>query len=227
MIKKDTICIIPARSGSKGIKNKNIQKFGSKPLLLHSCLFAKKLKFLKKIIISTDSNKYLNVCKKYGFNNSQLRPKRLSGDNIPTSDVVKYELSRLSTGIKKKIRYVLILQPTCPFRQVKDFIYAHQKLKLGFKSVITVNKVTEHPHRMMLKSKKNELKNYSNKVNFIPRQKLENVYLRSGSMYFHNISLFKNKKFNLGNKVYGIEVYGKNKVNIDTPKDYKLALSYL
>lgn len=227
MIKKDTVCIIPARSGSKGIKNKNILKLGKKPLLIHSCEFASKLKFVNKIIISTDSKQYLNMIEKFNFPSSNLRPKRLSGDETKTSDVIKFELSRLPDSIKKQTKYVLILQPTCPFRREKDFNLAYKKLKLGYQSVITVHEVSQHPNRMMIKNKKNHLKNYSNKVNFLPRQKLKKIYLRTGSMYFHDISLFNKKMFNMGKKIYGIEVFGKYKINIDTTEDYKLASGYL
>ena len=72
---KDTLCIIPARQGSKGIKNKNIVKLNNKPLLIHSLDFAKKLKFIFKIVISTDSKKYLKLCKKNLFKIDSLRPK--------------------------------------------------------------------------------------------------------------------------------------------------------
>ena len=58
--------IIPARSGSKGLKNKNIKPFLGIPLLVHSINFAKKLKFINKIILSTDSNKYKQIGIKNG-----------------------------------------------------------------------------------------------------------------------------------------------------------------
>ena len=62
---KDTLCIIPARSGSKGIKDKNILKLNNKELIIHSIKFAKKLKFVKHIILSTDSQNYLDISKKF------------------------------------------------------------------------------------------------------------------------------------------------------------------
>ena len=84
---RNTFCVIPARSGSKGVKNKNIIKFKNKTLIRHTLDFAKKLSFVSKIVISTDSFIYLNkskISKKY-YNN--LRPKKLSKDNSSTIDV--------------------------------------------------------------------------------------------------------------------------------------------
>ena len=65
MYKKNKILvIIPARSGSKGIKDKNIKIIKKKPLLSHSIIYAKKSKFVDKIVVSTDSHKYANIAKK-------------------------------------------------------------------------------------------------------------------------------------------------------------------
>ena len=62
--------IIPARSGSKGFKDKNIQSFFGKPLLAHSIDFAKKLNFNDKIFVSTDSNHYAKLAQKFGCKSS-------------------------------------------------------------------------------------------------------------------------------------------------------------
>ena len=61
------LVVIPARSGSKGIKNKNIKNVKNKPLLVHSINYAKKCKFVDEIIVSTDSQKYAKISKKFGF----------------------------------------------------------------------------------------------------------------------------------------------------------------
>jgi CMP-N,N'-diacetyllegionaminic acid synthase len=61
--KNKVLVIIPARSGSKGIKNKNIKIVKKKPLLAHSIIYAKKCKFIDKIVVSTDSYKYANIAK--------------------------------------------------------------------------------------------------------------------------------------------------------------------
>ena len=95
-MKKDTLCIITARQGSKGIKNKNIAKLNNKPLLIHSLDFAKRLKFVAKIIISTDSKKYASLCNSNSFKIDHLRPKRLARDNTKTINVLRYELDKLN-----------------------------------------------------------------------------------------------------------------------------------
>lgn len=224
--KKDTLCIIPARSGSKGIKNKNIIFIKKKPLFLHSLEFAKKLSFIKEIIFSTDSIQYLGIARKYGYNFNSLRPKKLSLDKTETIDVIKYEIKNLSKKKLEQIKFILILQPTCPFRSIKDFKKAHKKLKKNYDAVLTIKKIKEHPERMIRKDKNGNVFNLSNKVNFKPRQNLEQLYIRAGSMYFFRIKNLRHKEFNLGKRIYGIEVKGKYKVNIDDKYDLKEAKKF-
>ena len=79
-MKKKICIIIPARSGSKGIKNKNIALLHKKPLIAHSIISAKKTG-IKNIIVSTDSLKYKKIAEKYGAKVPFLRPKKISSSN--------------------------------------------------------------------------------------------------------------------------------------------------
>ena len=68
MIKKNNVLVvIPARSGSKGIKNKNIKIIKGKPLFFHTIDYAKKSKIVDNIILSTDSKKYAKMAERYGL----------------------------------------------------------------------------------------------------------------------------------------------------------------
>lgn len=223
---KDTLCIIPARSGSKGIKNKNIVQIKNKPLFIHSLEFAKKLDFIKKIIFTTDSKKYLNIAKKYGYNFNNLRPKKLATDTVETSSVIKYEVANLNKNDLKGVKFILVLQPTCPFRKVSDFKVAYKKLKNNYDSVLTIRRAKEQPERMMRKGKNGKIYNLNGKVNFKPRQNLQKLYIRSGSMYFFKINNLKSKRFIIGKKIYGIEVKGKYRINIDDIEDLNMARKY-
>ena len=81
LFKKKILCLIPARGGSKGIKLKNLKKIGNKSLVSHTITFAKNLKFLDDIIVSSDNKKILNIGKKLGVS-LHLRSKKLSGDYV-------------------------------------------------------------------------------------------------------------------------------------------------
>ncbi len=223
---RDTLCIIPARSGSKAIKDKNILLLNNKELFLHSINFAKKLKFVKHIVFSTDSKKYIKISKKSLNHSTKLRPKNISQDNSNMIDVIKYELKNYK-GNKKEIKKILILQPTCPFRSIDIFNKANNLLKKNYDSVITLNEVRDHPERMKLLNTKNQVKNFfSSNVSFKRRQSLKKVFIRSGSMYFFKAKNIYSSDNILGKKIYGIIVKGKEAINIDNYEDFILAKYY-
>ena len=117
------LVIIPARKGSKGIKNKNFLKLGKYTLLEHSCLFSKKLSFVEKVVISSDSEIAEKTAKKYNLIFSR-RPKNLALDNSLMIDVIKNEVEK-----NNSFTHVIILQPTCPFRQINHYNDAYKKFK--------------------------------------------------------------------------------------------------
>ena len=87
--KKKILAVVMARSGSKGLKNKNILKINKIPLIGHAGKISKKIKLIDKCIISTDSRKYGNIAKKYGMHFFFLRNKKLSGSKVPDHLVLK------------------------------------------------------------------------------------------------------------------------------------------
>lgn len=121
------LAIIPARKGSKGLKNKNIKNFCGKPLICWTILSALNCKLIDKIIVSTDSVEIKKISEKYNIEKNELRPKSLSDDNSPTHNVIVYEWEK-----QKKKKYnpeiVVTLQPTSPLRDSKHITYALKKL---------------------------------------------------------------------------------------------------
>ena len=120
---KSAFAIICARGGSKGLKNKNLKKINGLSLVAHSVLMAKKIKIIKKIIVSTDSKRIADEAIKYGAVVPELRPKNLSGDTTPEWKVWKYLINLF---IKKKYLgfninkdFIISLPPTAPLRSKK------------------------------------------------------------------------------------------------------------
>ena len=219
-----TIAIITARSGSSGIRNKNIKILKNKPLIYHTVKFAKKLKFLDKIIFSTDSKKYLKIAQKYYPFNNSLRPKRLATKYTKSIDVIKY-LINLEKEIGNFYEAVLILEPTSPFRKLNDFKKAYQKLKkTKIDSILTIKKVKHDPNQMIVGGK-NIFKPLNNKIIFQPRQKNQNKFVPAGSMYFSKINNINKNKI-VGKKFIGIPVKGKYATNIDDEEDFFLAKNF-
>lgn len=220
---KNIFCIIPARGGSQGIKNKNIIKIKNKELINYSIDTSLKLKKYCDIVISTDSRKILSKCKKNKnliFNG--LRPKKLSNSKALTKDVINYELKKTEISLKKKFKYILLLQPTCPIRDHKKILRAIKLLKKkNIDSVLSISDVqANHPFRMK-KIKNGYLKNFMNfkSENMKPRQFLPKVYIRSGSFYLITKKAFYKYKSLVGKRCIGIKLNGNETLNIDTIDD--------
>lgn len=115
-----SIALIPARSGSKRIKHKNIRLLGGHPLLAYTIWSATKSDIFDKIVCVTDDQKYADIAKQYGACVPLLRPKLISGDYSPDIEWVKWILRELSVQ-GQNFDIFSILRPTSPFR-TKDTI---------------------------------------------------------------------------------------------------------
>jgi CMP-N,N'-diacetyllegionaminic acid synthase len=136
ILRKKILAIIPARSGSKRLKFKNIKIFKGKPLFMWSLISAKKSKYIDQIYLSTDSMKINNIAKKNGFKINKLRSKKLSCDTATSSDAV-FEILKTT---KEKFDFFILLQPTSPLRSTRDIDSALKKIIIkNSKSLISVN----------------------------------------------------------------------------------------
>ena len=104
--------VITARSGSKGIKGKNIKRLNGKPLLAYTMLAAKKSKLLTETIVSTDANSFKRVAESYGGYVPFLRPAYLAKDKTPTVPVLRHALVEYEKLTGVRFDYVVLLQPT-------------------------------------------------------------------------------------------------------------------
>lgn len=131
--------IIPARSGSKGLKDKNIINFRGLPLLVHSINFAKELSFVSRVIVSTDSERYKKIANEYGAEVPFLRGSGASNDESMEEDVL--EDIRLRC-LRYKITppdLVLWLRPTHPIRSKDHFEEMYKKyMSSNYSSVLAV-----------------------------------------------------------------------------------------
>lgn len=219
-------CIIPARGGSKGIKNKNIKLLNRIPLVDYTLKFAEKYLNHATIILSSDKKKILNRANNYQNIIKSYRPKKLATDKSLIFDVVKYELFKAEKKFKKKYDIILLLQPTCPFRKVSDLKKILSKMKNSkYDSAVSICEVGAlHPERMKI-FKNGFLKNYTSKIkeNMRPRQDLKKIYIRSGGYYIIKRSSFIKYNSLVGKYCSGVVVNGKYNINIDNKYDFILA----
>ena len=221
--KKKILVVIPARSGSKGIKNKNIKKINNKPLLSYSIDYAKKCNLVDEIVVSTESTQYAKIAKKFGAMVPFLRNKKLSGDKIQDYPVVRECLIKSEKFFKIKFEYVILLRPTSPFREKKLIERGLKKLhhNKASSSVRSVIKTNCHPFRHWKITKKGKIRSIINNVKEpynIPRQQLPELFFQSG-----DIEVIKRKTILNGSVSgnYVLPIIVKSYNDIDTIEDFK------
>ena len=220
------LAIIPARKGSKGIKNKNFKLFNGKPLVYWTIKSAKKSKYLNKILVSTDSSIIKNFSLKMKIYCPFLRPKNLSTDKTTANKVIVHALNFLKQENNYVPDAVVYLQPTSPLREAKDIDNACKIFNyIRPDSLVSVVKIHHNlnPSRVYSKSKKNFLKKISRKKEKIAlRQNTKSYYGNNGaSIYITSIK--KINEFITGGKLIGYEMSKLKSIDIDEIDDFKLA----
>ena len=113
------IAIIPARSGSKGVPNKNIRHIGGIPLIAYSIAAALKSTRIGRVIVSTDSEEYAELARSYGAETPFIRPQNISGDLSTDIEFFKHTIDWLQENENFIPEYFVHLRPTTPFRDPK------------------------------------------------------------------------------------------------------------
>lgn len=202
MRSKNTIAIIPARSGSKSIRDKNIKLLGNKPLIAWSIKACLKSKKISKIYISTDSKKYANVAKNLGPVEILFRPKKLSADYSTDYEMIEHAIK----NINFEYEFIAHIRPTTPLRKVNDLDKAiKQFIKSKFHSLRSVHEMSETSYKSVeiiagkLKSLKN-LKLNMDELN-APRQNFSKTYSPNGVIDIYRKKFVVNNKLLFGKKV--------------------------
>lgn len=203
-LKPKIIAIIPARSGSKSIKDKNIKILNGKPLIAWSIQTCLKSKFINRVVVSTDSKKYAKIAKKYGANEIIIRPKNISKDKSTDYEAILHMIHNL-----KYYSYDLIahIRPTTPQRNVFDIDRAIKIFAISkYNSLRSVHEMSETAYKSFEIYKKNKLKPIANLKFSLddlnkPRQAFKNTYVANGVIDIYKKEfILKNKKL-FGNKV--------------------------
>jgi CMP-N,N'-diacetyllegionaminic acid synthase len=190
------IALIPARSGSKGIPDKNIKLYKGLPLLVHSINIAKESKYINDVYVSTDSKEYQDIALKYNSKVTPLRSAEISDDLSPDIDTFKFFLN----SIDSKPDIIIHLRPTYPNRSVKildDCIEQFIKNYNLYDSLRTVIPIKKCPLKMYY-IENNKLIPYFKEYNNLiepynqARQNFPDTYLHNGCIDIVKTSIILN-----------------------------------
>ncbi|MAJ43822.1 MAG: acylneuraminate cytidylyltransferase [Candidatus Marinimicrobia bacterium] len=224
----NVLCVIPARAGSKGVKNKNIRDFKGKPLIAHTIEYAQKCDLLTKIIVSTDSVKYAEISKEYGADVPFIRPEKFAKDSSQDIDFIYHALFECEKLYKLQFKYVVLLRPTSPVR-LSNLIEKGLALidsDPNSTSLKAVTESTEHPYRHWELYDNSYIAGYEKTIHEpynLPRQELPKLYYSAGDIEIIRRETIINGSVS-GEKIIPFILNKKDVIDIDTNEDFNNAL---
>lgn len=188
---KNVLAIIPARSGSKGLTNKNLMLLNGLPLVVWSINAAVNSKFIDKVVVSTDSPEIQRVAVQNGAESPILRPKELSTDESLTYEAVEHVITYYKNSLSEQFDLIVLLEPTSPLRTSEDIDNSILKLinHSTATSLVGVGRCeTQHPDFLVRISADGLISSFSNfRLEAKPRQSISKVFFLDGSIYISKV----------------------------------------
>lgn len=184
----NAVAIIPARGGSKGIKNKNIVDLNGRPLICYTIDAALSTGLFSEVIVSTDCDKIARVALGSGAKLLK-RPDFLAQDSSSSIDVISHVLEEI--GLLNG--YFCLLQPTSPLRNAEHIREgATQLLDSGATSLISACELEHHPLKSLILQQDGTYAPVRHLTDLVsPRQALPQAIAPNGAIYFCDVACFR------------------------------------
>jgi len=218
---KKILALIPARGGSKGVPGKNIRMLGGKPLIQWTIDAAKKSQYLDRLILSSEDKGIISVARECGCEVPFVRPLELATDDMPGVAPVLHAVGAL----EEQYDYLVLLQPTSPFRNAEDIDEAIRRcIEGGAGSCVSVTESEKHPAWMFyLTNEKKLMPVLETAVDATHRQQLSSVYVLNGAVYVVDIKVLLDKeKLFFPNQTLAFPMPAERSMDIDTQFDFTL-----
>lgn len=222
------LAIIPARSGSKGLPDKNIKLLAGRPLIAYSIEAAKSSGLFDTVHVSTDSQHYSDIAAALGADEPFLRSARAASDTASSWDAVREVLERYRE-MGREFDTFMLLQPTSPLRTAEDIKAAYSQMAIKkANAIVSLCEVDHSPLQC------NTLPPDQSLASFIPdsaknkrRQDLGVYYRFNGSIYLSRVDSFMATGDIYADRCYGYIMDKQSSVDIDDLFDFKLAEALL
>ncbi len=226
MVKTPSVLgIITARSGSKGIPQKNLAPLHGKPLIAYTIEAVKGSKLLTHCIVSTDTEDIAGVARQYGAEAPFLRPADLSTDSARALDVLAHAIRWMNEQEKKSFDYVMMLQPTSPLRTGED-IDACIRIagETDADSVFSMKEIPDFAPQKLKVIRDGQIFPFlgEEQGQSAPRSKAQKVFKRNCAIYLTRTELIlKGDQF--GKKSMAYVMPRERSIDINEPVDLELA----
>lgn len=217
------IAIIPARSGSKGLKDKNIKELDKKPMMAYTIEAALASEMFDCVHVSTDSGAYADIARAYGADVPFLRANELAKDQTSTWDALRYAVLQYKE-LGREFDLVTLLQPTSPLRGAEDIRGAMRVFQE--KKADAVISVCELEHSIQICNTLGENDSMyqfidSNKIG--ARQAFAPYYRINGAIYIQKMHMLMNKENLYNERSYAYVMDKLHSIDIDDAFDFAVA----
>jgi len=222
--------LIPARSGSQRIKNKNLTKIEGHPLIAYTISAAIRSNIFDRIVVSTDSSEIAETSRRYGAEVPKLRNTEFAGNLSPDIEWSR-ETALEWLDLDGKDNFA-ILRPTSPLRKPQTIVEAYQIFEKNedADSLRAIKPVREHPGKMWRKEEDDTIYPYKEGINLItntfnhssPLQSLEPLWIQDASLEISRVKNISESNSISGNKVIGFEMPGYEGFDLNFKEDFIL-----
>ena len=222
---KKVLCVIPARAGSVGIKDKNLKLIHGKSLVGWAATIANAIEFIDVVVVSTDSTVIAEEAKRNGGMFLGLRPFELSGPAVHDQQVLLDSLEKSQIAENCEFEIVVMLQPTSPLRSKEEVEECINEVAFqNMTACWTVSKIDPKFHfRKQLSIDENSLLRMSIEgPRVVARQELSQTYFRNGACYVFSRETIQNDPHLMGNSC-GYVISEGRRPNIDAIEDLVIA----
>ncbi len=224
-----TIAIIPARSGSKGIRGKNLLRILDRSLVEWSVFHAKRAQTVDRVLVSTDSEEIRNIALAAGAEAPFLRPSALAEDDVLDHPVFVHVLDWIKSNENDIPEIVVHLRPTAPYRKNGWIDEAVSTLLNNPKAdaVRSVSEVIQHPYRVFERDQDGFLipimLNRHPSPALLRRQELPKMYYYNCVIDVTRSKTILEKRSMTGDHLAPWVMAAEDVIDIDTPRDFAFA----
>ena len=214
------LAIIPARSGSKGLKDKNIADLCGKPVLAYSIEAALMSELLDRVIVSTDSERYANIAQRYGAE-VMMRNAQLASDTATTYMVIEDVLKR----IKQRYDCLVLLQPTSPLRTSTHLIEAIELFDancIRYDFLVSVKKSEFGKDLVNIIEEDGSMKHFDKDFSQYRRQAYD-YYSPNGAIFIAKTEAYLHQGHFFGPRAIAYKMNAEDSIDIDHQIDLDLA----
>jgi CMP-N,N'-diacetyllegionaminic acid synthase len=212
------IAIIPARSGSKRLRAKNVKTFHGRPLLAYSLMVAKASPHVSHVVVSTDSASYADIARHWGADSIVYRTPEEAGDRVTTLATLTHAIRHIDAPDS----HILLLQPNCPLRTDGDLDIAWQRLTCNHADALV-----SAEKRVFKLSRSDDPIRFQPAYQFgQPKQAMDTRWREDGNIYIFPAYDIAYGRYwpRIGAKVVALQSRSEQTLaNIDTPDDFDLA----